>query len=364
MRLHSLDKSFLLATVLLVVAGFFIFTSAAMGLAARQSISYTTVIGKQFALGFVAGTFLLLIFSSISYRRWRGWALWLFIIALAACAAVFLPKIGFSYNGARRWIDFGPFSFQPSELLKFAAVIYFAAWIASVKKGVATVRSGLVPLAVMSILIAALLIKEPDTGTCAVILTALLAMFISAGGKWRHVGLMALIGALALGGLALARPYLMERFLTFFDPSHDALGSGYQIQQALIAVGSGQTFGRGFGQGIQKFNFLPEPVGDSIFAVAAEEFGFVGSIVLIGLIIFFALRGYRIATRTSDPFASALVVGFVTTIVVQSFLNISAMLAVLPLVGVPLIFVSQGGTALLFALTEVGIILNVSKQQK
>jgi cell division protein FtsW len=364
MRRHSVDRLFLLATILLVIVGFFIFSSAAMGLATRQAISYTTVIAKQFIVGFLVGGALLFILATINYKRWRHWALWLFGIAVLMCLAVFLPKIGFSYNGARRWIGIGQFSFQPSELLKFASVLYFAGWIATVKKNIGTFRYGALPLIVILAIIGVVLIKEPDTGTCAVLAASLLAMFISAGGRWRHVGLIILISLIVLASLVFLRPYLMQRILTFLHPSQNSLTAGYQIQQSLIAVGSGRVFGRGFGQSIQKFSFLPEPVGDSIFAVAAEEFGFVGSLVLIGLIIFFALRGYRIAVRANDSFASSLTVGFVTLIVLQSFVNIGAMLAVLPLTGIPLIFVSEGGTAMLFALAEVGIILNVSKNQK
>ena len=364
MHTRSIDRIFLLATTLLVIVGFAIFSSAAMGLAARQNLNYMVVIVKQFAVGIVAGGILLFVFSSVAYRHWRHWALWLFVISLLACVAVFLPKIGFSYNGSHRWLNLGPLTFQPSELLKFAAIIYFAAWIAKVKKGIATVRYGLVPLLIIITIVGALLIKEPDTGTSAVLIAALLAMFITAGGKWKHVGIIFLAGILGMGILVIARPYVMQRFLTLLNPSQNSLGSGYQIQQALIAVGSGETFGRGFGQGIQKFNFLPEPAGDSIFAVAAEEFGFIGSVILIGLIIFFAMRGYRIVLHTPDVFGSSMVVGFVTIIVVQSFVNIGSMLAVLPLTGIPLVFVSQGGTAMLFALAEVGIVLNISKNGK
>ncbi len=365
MHFRSIDRVFLLATALLVFVGFAIFMSAAMGLAARQNISYITIIAKQFIIGIVVGSALLFFFARVpEYRRWRHWALWLFIVSLIGCVAVFLPKIGFSYNGSHRWLNLGPLSFQPSEFLKFAAIIYFAAWIAKVKKGISTVRHGLVPFLIIITLVGGLLIKEPDTGTCMVLIIALLAMFITAGGKWRHVGVIFLVVVIALAGLVIVRPYVMQRILTFLNPSQNSLSSGYQIQQALIAVGSGEITGRGFGQGVQKFNFLPEPAGDSIFAVAAEEFGFIGGLVLIGLIIFFALRGYRIAAQTPEVFGSSLVIGFVTVIAVQSFVNIGSMLAVLPLTGIPLVFVSQGGTAMLIALAEVGIILNVSKIEK
>jgi cell division protein FtsW len=193
---------------------------------------------------------------------------------------------------------------------------------------------------------------------------ASLAMFIVAGGRWLHV---AAIGALCIVGLlvlTMMRPYLKDRLLTFINPAGDPLGSGYQVQQSLIAIGSGGVFGRGFGQSIQKFNFLPEPVGDSIFAVFAEEWGLVGSTLLILLYLFFAFRGLRIASRANTPFASLLATGIIVLIVSESFINIASMLALFPLSGTPLLFVSQGGTALLFTLAEVGIVLNISRFQK
>jgi len=161
--------------------------------------------------------------------------------------------------------------------------------------------------------------------------------------------------------VAFSRPYVMDRFTTFMNPENDPLGSGYQIQQSLIAVGSGGAFGRGYGQSIQKFEYLPEPIGDSIFAVYAEEFGFVGSVFLIGLLSFFTFRGFKIATEAEDLFGMLLVVGFMTLIVSQAFLNIGAMLGVAPLAGLPLPFISHGGTALIAVMASMGIVLNVSK---
>jgi len=221
-----------------------------------------------------------------------------------------------------------------------------------------------VPFIGIIILIGAILLKQPDTDTFLLMGTAGLAMFITAGGRWRDVGIMFLAGILLLAALALTRPYIMDRFTTFLDPSVDPQGKSYQIQQSLIAVGSGGFAGRGFGQSIQKFEYLPEPIGDSVFAVFAEEFGFLGSVLLIALFAFFTFRGYKIATHAADLFGMLLVVGFMTLIVIQAFLNIAAMLSLAPLMGLPLPFVSHGGTALLTTLTAVGIVLNVSKYQK
>lgn len=208
------------------------------------------------------------------------------------------------------------------------------------------------------------MLLQPDTDTFMVMGAAAVAMFITAGGKLRDVGLMVLTGILLLAVLAFTRPYIMERFTSFLDPESDPLGSGYQIKQSLIAIGSGGAFGRGFGQSIQKFEYLPEPIGDSIFAVYSEEFGFFGSMILVLLFAFFTFRGYRIATHAPDLFGMLLVVGFVTLIVAQAYLNIAAMLALAPISGLPLPFISHGGTALLTMLAAIGIVLNVSKYQK
>jgi cell division protein FtsW len=175
---------------------------------------------------------------------------------------------------------------------------------------------------------------------------------------------MILVGIIAGSGLVMMRPYLLDRIKVFIDPTHDALGSSYQVQQQLIAIGSGGMGGRGFGQSIQKFKYLPEPLGDSVFAVVGEEFGFIGSVVIIIIYLLFFLRGMMIASRTKDSFGRLLVLGIICLTVFQSFLNIASAVAVFPLGGLPLIFISHGGTALAFALASIGLVLNVSRSQK
>jgi cell division protein FtsW len=189
-------------------------------------------------------------------------------------------------------------------------------------------------------------------------------VFLSAGAKIKHVLLLIIIGAIVFAGIAFSKPYIMERLSIFFDIKSDNLDSGYQVRQSLIALGTGGTTGRGFGQSVQKFNFLPEPVGDSIFAVAGEEFGFLGTSTIVLLFIFFASRGIRIALHTKDRFGVYLVVGIVSMIVVQAFINILAMTALFPMSGLTIPFISHGGTSLLITLFAVGLILNVSRHQK
>ena len=364
MRTRHVDRVFLLIVVILTVVGFFIFVSAALGLLARNGASFSSVATSQIFLGLILGSIGLLVASNVHYKHLKRYSLYIFIFSLFATFLVFIPGLGFEYNGAKRWIGIASFSIQPAEFLKLGFVIYFAAWLSGIRDKLHSFTYSVVPFVVLSCLIAVPLLLQPDTGTVVVILTAGLAMFIAAGARVRDVLVLLGTGALMFAGLVLVRPYVMERILEFIDPGRDPLGSSYQVQQSLIAIGSGGFFGRGFGQSIQKFSFLPEPIGDSIFAVLAEEFGFIGSFALIALFLFFAFRGLRIASRSPDYFSGLLVIGIVILIVSQSFINIASMLGIFPLTGVPLLFVSHGGSALFAALLGVGIILNVSKYER
>lgn len=358
---NRIDKIFFGIIVTLVGVGFFIFISASLGLLAREGASLSRVIFNQAFFGLLLGSLALYITSQINYKFWRKYAFYIFLGSIVATALVFVPGLGFSHGGATRWLSLGPFSFQPAELLKIGFVIYYATWLSGVKTRVKTFTDGVLPLLVLFILTGTVLLLQPDTGTLLVILATGIGMFIVAGGHPLHVGFFGLIGAVGLGSLILIRPYLKARILTFLNPSADPFGASYQIQQSLIAIGSGQWGGRGIGQSVQKFDYLPEPIGDSIFAVFAEEWGFIGSLLLICLFLGFALRGLKIASNAPSVFSRMLVTGIVLLIITQSFINIGAMLALFPLTGMPLIFVSQGGTALMIALASIGIILNVSK---
>ncbi len=360
----KVDKPFLIITSILVIVGFMIFSSASLGLLAQGTGKFYAVMFNQLVLGLCGGLTAAVILSHIHYTWWRSKAFYIFIASSIAMLLVFVPGIGVFHGGAHRWIGLGGFSFQPSELYKIAYVLYIAAWMASVKAKAGTFKFGTLPFLILVGITALLVLAQPDTDTFLVIVLSGLGVFVAAGGKWRDLIIMGLIGVLGLALLVSARPYLMKRVQTFMDPSKDPTGSGYQIQQSLIAIGSGGLFGRGFGQSIQKFNYLPEQIGDSIFSVAAEEFGFVGSVAIILLYLSFAYRGFRIAIRAQDPFGAYVVVGLVILIVTQSFLNIAAMLSIIPLSGTPLLFISHGGTALFFTLASTGIILNISRYQK
>lgn len=358
------DRTLMFIVIMLVTSGFFIFSSASLSLLARSGSSFSSVAFSQVLFGIIGGTAALLLASNIHYRIWRKYAFYIFLASLIVTLMVFVPGLGYEHGGARRWIDLGFFSFQPAELLKIGFIIYLATWLSGMKKQIHTFTKGTLPFAAIVAIVGVVMLLQPDTDTFAIMVVAATAMFLTAGGRWRDVFMVALIGIILIGVLAFTRPYIMDRITTFMDPASDPQGSGYQIQQSLIAIGSGGIAGRGFGQSIQKFEYLPEPIGDSIFAVYGEEFGFIGTSLLVLLFSFFAFRGYRIATHAPDLFGMLLVVGFVTIIVTQAFLNIAAMLSLFPLSGLPLPFISHGGTALLAVLASIGIMLNVSKYQK
>lgn len=357
----SVDMILLTLIIVLLVIGFFVFASASLGSLARNGASFGTLVFNQFFFGIVGGGISLLVASTIYYRNWRQYALYIFIAGILFTLTVFIPGIGMTHGGATRWIDIGITTIQPSEFLKIAFVIYTASLLSGTHKQIESWRYGVLPFIGVLAAISLVMLSLPDTDTLMIMVGAGIAMFITAGANWKHIIMLGLAGFLVLIAVAFARPYVMDRITTFMHPDSDPLGSGYQIQQSLIAVGSGGLAGRGYGQSIQKFEYLPEPIGDSIFAVYAEEFGFLGSVVLIFLLSFFTFRGYKIATQAEDLFGMLLVVGFMTIIVSQSFLNIAAMLGIAPLSGLPLPFISHGGTALIAILGSLGIVLNVSK---
>lgn len=363
-KTRPFDKIIFGSTVALVLGGFLIFMSASLGLLARNGAQFSDVAVSQFFLGVIGGFIALFIVSAIPYRTYRKYALYFYILAILATLLVFIPGVGLELNGARRWLDLGITTFQPVELLKIGYVLYLAAWLSG-RRGKALHRplEGVVPFGIITALVGVVLLMQPDTGSFLVIVSAGMAMFLASGASFKDIAILALVGIIALGGLVMMRPYLLDRITTFLDPSSDPLGSSYQIQQSLLAVGSGQTFGRGFGQSVQKFNYLPEPTSDSIFAVYAEEFGFAGSVLLVFGFTLFALRGLWVAARTPDVFGGLAAVGIVILITVQSFLNIGSMLAIFPLTGLPLIFISHGGSALFLSLASVGILLNISRSK-
>ncbi len=364
MTKHRSDRILLGIIAVLVLLGFFMLASAFLGPAAKNAEAFYVAISKQILIGLVGGGLLFFIASRIPYQFWRKISVPLFLATFFLTTLVFAPHIGFEYGGARRWISLGPLFFQPSELLKFGFLVYLSSWLASRKEDVSSFKYGLFPFLIIFAFVGIILVMEPSISTLLVIGATAIALFFIAGGRFKQIAAMTLIGVVVLFAIVLVKPYLKERINVFLNPNYDPGGQSYQLNQSLIAFGSGGIFGKGFGMSVQKFNYLPEPTGDSIFAVIGEEFGFIGTSLLIGLFLFFMYRGLFFASRAPDNFGRLLGSGIAILIVVQSFMNMAAMIGVFPLTGLPLLFISQGGTALALTLAETGVLLNISKYQQ
>jgi len=360
---RSFDWFFFSIVAAILAMGIFFFVSAAFGVMARNMAKFTGVIFNQLVFGAGLGLIGMYIASRIPILWWKKGSLLIFAAGFIFSFFVFIPGIGFEHGGAKRWVHLFGISVQPSEFLKFGAVLYMAAWCAALRDKIHDWRFGLLPLLGILGLSALPILLQPDTGTFLILAAGVVGVFIAGGGRWRDFGILLVIGVLSLGALIMARPYLMDRITTYMNPD-DEHGSAYQIRQSLIAIGSGGLVGRGFGQSVQKFNYLPEPIGDSIFAVIAEEMGFIGGSALIIMYLLFAARGFYLASHAPDQFSGLFIAGIVILIVAQSLLNIGSMLGVTPLTGVPLVFVSHGGTALMLALFEVGVILGISRYRR
>lgn len=300
--------------------------------------------------------------ARIYFPNWKRWSVPLLVITIVALVLVMLPGLGFTKNGATRWIRLGPASFQPAELLKLTAVIYLAAWFEARKDKMKNWREILVPFSLMFAIAGfVIVVIQRDMGTMMVLAASFMGLYLIAGAPVKHYA--ALVGgALAVGVAAIvAFPHRMERLLVFLDPAKDPTDTGYHISQALIAIGSGGIVGRGLGHSYQIYGYLPEAANDSIFAVIGEEFGLLGGILMIVLFSIMIQRGLRIARTAPDMFSQLLALGITLWLGFQALINIAAMLSLIPLTGIPLPFISYGGSSLMLSLIGVGILLNISK---
>ncbi|MSU74823.1 cell division protein FtsW [Candidatus Kaiserbacteria bacterium] len=364
MKFVSGDRMFFMLVLAIVLTGLAIYSSAALGLLARESSSVSKDILLQAGLGIGLGFLALSVARAISLTTIRRFAPYLYGISILFTLAVFIPGAGLNANGATRWIDFGFITVQPAEFLKIGFVIALSWWLTPRVRQFSNYRDGLIPFAFMLALPTAILLAQPNTSTALLLIMTGMVMYFVAGAPWRDFGILVVIALIAFVCVVLVRPYVLERVKTFIDPSANSLSSGYQIQQSLIAIGSGGLLGRGFGQSVEKFNYLPEPSGDSVFAVFAEETGFFGTTFLLLLFVALASRGIVIAGNSRDLFGGLIALGFSTIIILQAFINICAMLGIIPLTGLPLPFVSHGGTALMAILIMCGFILNVAANRK
>lgn len=355
------DKPLLYATAALFFGGLLILASSSMVISVKNSGSPLFYVGRQLLVGGGIGTILFSLAFFTPYRKLKKVALPGMILSFIMLAVLFVPELGYSWGGARRWLTLGPISFQPSEFLKLAFVIYLASWLDARRREVSSVSYGMIPFCIMLAVVGMFLVMQPDIGTLGVIAISAVLLYFLGGGKKSQIVTLGMLGLCLLFVLIQIAPYRLNRLTVFLNPGTDPQGIGYQITQASIAIGSGGFFGEGFGRGLQKYNYLPEPMGDSIFAIFAEEMGFLGATGLIILFGFFFWRGMTIARNAPDSFGKLLAAGISISIMTQAVINMGAISGLLPLTGIPLPFISYGGTSLAITLASVGILLNISK---
>lgn len=357
---HRPDYGFFILMAVLIVFGLLMILSAGQVQSFKlKGNGYFYFMQQLVALG--VGLIGFMIAQKIHYSVWKRLAVPLMIVAILLLIAVFIPGIGFNYGGASRWINLQFTLLQSSEVAKLALVVYLAAWFSRLGKDVRDFRQGFVPFIGVLGLLGVLIMAQPDTGTMSVLVAIGVSMYFVAGASMRHIGLAVGGAGAVLAFLIAIAPYRINRLLTFLDPSKDTLGTGYHVQQALVAIGSGGLFGLGFNNSLQKHFFLPEPMNDSIYAIIAEELGFFVAAAVIVAFAYVAVRGLRIARHAPDTFSRLLVTGVVTWVAWQALLNIAAMLSIVPLTGVPLPFISLGGSALVVLMVAMGIVMNISK---
>jgi cell division protein FtsW len=358
----------LLGTVAaLILLGVVILASVSAAFSFKKFGDTYYFLRHQILFGLIPGLILGFLAYRINLSLLKKWAPVLLLITLVLMVMVFLPVIGSTTAKAARWIGFGPFSFQPSELLKLTFILYLASWLisrvgkTSLIKKTAEFSQTLVAFLIAIGIISILLFFQSDISTLGVIILVAGLMYFLINTPLWHSILLILIGAGGLFSLIKLAPYRVNRLLVFLNPDLDPMGIGYQAKQALIAVGSGGLGGVGLGMSTQKLGFLPQTISDSIFAVFAEETGFVGSAILIFLFLIFFWRGLKIAKESQDKFSQLTAIGITSWIIIQTFVNIGAMIGLLPLTGIPLPFISYGGSALIVELIATGLLLNISR---
>jgi cell division protein FtsW len=349
--------------LILVFLGFglIVLSSASVVQAQKQFGSSSYYWLHQLLYGILPGVIIMLALWRVKYQRWRPLAMPLLFAALVLMILVFVPSLGLRLKGATSWLNLRLFTFQPAELLKLALVIYIAAWLGDNNERVKSWQLGLLPFAIIMSFVSLLLLLQPDLGTLVIVLFIAGGMYFIAGLSYKSTFAIIGIVLVLIVGFAAFSPYRWSRIMTVFNPMQDARGSGWQLNQALVAIGTGGFWGVGLGQSTQiQHGFLPEPIGDSIFAVLIEELGMAGGLAVIAL---FALLGFflfTIARKAPDAFGSLIASGMALWILGQAIVNMMAITGIGPLTGLPLPFISYGGTSMTAMLAGLGIVLNVA----
>ena len=363
MKKHRADYVLISIIFIIVIFGLVILFNASMVLSRDVSGYGYHFLKHQILYGVIPGLFLFLIFQRIHYKYWQKIAFPLMMVGLVLLCLVLIPGMGYSHGGAKRWIEFGGFSFQPFEFVKLSFIIYLSALLSKKGKREQVIKESLIPFLAVAGIISLFVLFQPNV-------SALVILFLIAGIIYflaeMKISYLAAIFGLAISGFAVfikTTGYNINRLIVYLHPEIDPQGVGYQINQALLAIGSGGLFGLGLSQSIQKWKYLPEVIGDSIFAIAAEELGLVGAGILLALFAGLAWRGFRVAKKSPDKFGYLLAGGIVGWLSFQAFINMASISGLIPLTGVPLPFVSYGGSAMVVALASMGILVNISKNK-
>ena len=361
---HEPDNILILVTGIILFIGILMIASASSSLSERLTGNSFYYLIHQICFGLIPGLIIAFIISKFSLNFLKRLALPFLIFSIVLCILVFIPSFQYYYGGAVRWIKLGPITFQPAEFVKIALIIYLAAFFAKKKKEnkINSLEECFLPFVFILLPFAVLFLLQPDMGSFGIVCLISLFMYFCAGGSLLYSSLLVVFGIIAFIILSFIAPYRFARVTTFLNPEIDPQGIGYHLNQNLITIGSGRILGVGYGNSIQKFGYLPQPMEDSIFAIWGEETGFIGCVSLLSLYIIFIWRGVKICQKTPDDFEKNLACGIISWIGIQAFINIAGVLGLFPLTGITLPLISYGGTALIATLIGVGILINISKR--
>ncbi len=349
------------ALVLLFLGLLVVFSASSVMAYAQTGDSYFFV--KRQALWVAIGVACLALFSRIDYHYLRRLAWPAAGLSLLLLAMVMVPDLRKEAGGAGRWLDLGMFSFQPSEIAKLAVVLLCSDLYARKRKEIADLKELMVPAVLVVLVMAFMVLLQPDLGTAFLLCMALFIVMYAAGARWRHIAGLGVAGFASVAFFIVSEGYRRRRFLAFLDPWADPRKGGYHIIQSLLAFGSGGVTGVGLGMSRQKFGFLPAAHTDFIFPIIGEELGFIGTLAVVILFALLAVMGVRIAVKARDRFGALLATGLITLIVGQALINMGAVVGLLPITGVPLPLISAGGTSVVFTLSSLGILLNIAYQK-
>jgi cell division protein FtsW len=353
------DYLLLVATAMLLMTGLLAVYTSSFAVAYHEFGDANYFVTRQ-AVFAIVGVCALVVFMRIDYNRLRAWSVPMLLISLLGLLLVLSP-LGVERNGAQRWIELGPVALQPSEFAKLAVIVYIAAWLASRGDQVKDFSLGFLPFTLLLSVVGALIIAQPDMGTTIIVCLVACTLFFVAGAPISHLALLLGSGATASYFIIQTKDYQLDRLTSFWEPESDPQGVGFQVLQLLIALGSGGPLGIGWAESRQKHLYVPGSHTDGVFAILGEELGFVGLMAILGLFTFFIFRGLMVTLKSRDSFAMLLGIGIVAWISYQTLINVAGITRTIPLTGVPLPFLSYGGSALISLLAGVGILLNVSR---